>query len=198
MARQIDCRGLGCPRPVINTKKAMDAIDAGTVTVIVDSITSMENVKRFVKKEGYQTETEEKKDGLYIDITKQAEGEKEQAECSALPTEGNYTIFITTDVLGTGERKLGSLLIKAFLNTLWDTENKPDKIIFMNAGVKLAVEDSDVLETLYLLEKGGVKIISCGTCLAFYELNEKLQVGIASNMYDIVNSLLASPKIIKI
>ena len=113
-------------------------------------------------------------------------------------TRTGYSIFITTDRLGTGEKRLGEILMKAFLNTTWDTEPKPDKIIFMNNGVKLTTEGSEVLQSLELLEKGGVQILSCGTCLAYYELTEKLKVGIASNMYQIVNALLASAKILKI
>ncbi len=116
----------------------------------------------------------------------------------AKPVPGNYIIFITSDRLGTGDKRLGEILIKAFLNTIWEAEKKPDSIILINNGVKLSTEGSEVLETLALLEEEGISIISCGTCLAYYELTDRLKVGLASNMYEIVNTLISSPKIIKI
>ena len=88
--------------------------------------------------------------------------------------------------------------MKAFLNTLWDASPRPGKILFMNDGVRLTVEGSDVLDTLHLLENEGVEIYSCGTCLAYYELTDKLDVGQVTNMYETVESLLSSDKVIKI
>lgn len=110
----------------------------------------------------------------------------------------SYVVFITSDRLGTGERELGKILIKAFLNTIWEAESKPERIMFMNNGVKLSVEGSELLETLLLLEEEGVEILTCGTCLAYYNLTEKLKVGKLSNMREIVSVLLDTPKIIKI
>jgi len=112
--------------------------------------------------------------------------------------ENGYIVFITSDQLGTGEKELGGMLMKAFLNTLWEAESRPDKIILMNNGVKLGVDGADALETLALLEREGVNILSCGTCLAYYRLTQKLKVGGVSNMREIVNVMLAAPKIIKI
>lgn len=109
-----------------------------------------------------------------------------------------YAVFITSDQLGTGDQRLGEILIKAFLNTLWEAEKKPVSIILINTGVKLGTEGSEVLDTLELLEKEGIHIISCGTCLAYFKLTEKLKVGMTSNMYEIVNILLDTPKIVKI
>ncbi|HIE17190.1 MAG TPA: sulfurtransferase-like selenium metabolism protein YedF, partial [Dehalococcoidia bacterium] len=80
--------------------------------------------------------------------------------------------------------------MKAFLNTLWDTEPKPAKLMFINDGVRLTTEGSEVLETLQTLEKDGIQIVSCGTCLEYYHLKEKLRVGLVTNMYETVNSLL--------
>jgi len=109
-----------------------------------------------------------------------------------------YVVFITSDQLGTGEKELGKILIKAFLNTLWEAESKPERIVFMNDGVKLSVEGSEVLETLLLLEKDGVEILTCGTCLAYYNLTEEFRIGKISNMREIVSVLLDTPRLIKI
>ncbi len=197
MARQIDCRGLECPKPVVNTKQALDEINSGTITVIVDNKTSLENVRRLAKSQGHRVTVREKEGDFYLDITK--EGKAELAKKGqARPTKSSYIIFITSDRLGTGDKRLGEILIKAFLNTIWESESKPEKIVFINNGVKLTTEGSEALETLQLLEQEGVKIISCSTCLAYYNLTEKLKVGLASNMYEIVNVLLDAPKVIKI
>lgn len=107
-------------------------------------------------------------------------------------------VLITSDRLGTGDRKLGKILMKAFLNTLWDVEPKPAKLLFINDGIRLTTEGSEVLETLHLLEKEGVQIFSCGTCLEYYHLKEKLKVGLVTNMYDNMNSLLSASKVIKV
>ena len=106
--------------------------------------------------------------------------------------------MITTDRLGTGDRRLGEILMKAFLNTLWDSKQKPTKIMFFNDGVRLTTDGSEVLETLNLLEKEGVKILSCGTCLEYYELKDKLKVGLVNNMHNTLDSLLSAGKVIKI
>ncbi len=199
MNRQVDCRGLSCPKPVVNARQALDEIDEGTVTVIVDNTTGRDNVRRLAQGQGYQVVVKEKEGDFYLDITKKRRAQAEpKAEAPAPPSPTSYVIFITTDRLGTGDERLGAILMKAFLNTIWEAEPKPTKVIFINNGVKLTTEGSEVLDSVKLLEKEGVQVISCGTCLAYYNLTEKLEVGLASNMYEIVNSLLGAPKVIKI
>ncbi len=110
----------------------------------------------------------------------------------------SYVVFVASNRMGTGEDELGGILMKAFLNTLWESKSKPEKIIFMNDGIRLCVEDSEVLETLFLLEEAGVEILSCGTCLAYYKLTEKLKVGKVSNMREITGILTAATKVVKI
>ena len=69
---------------------------------------------------------------------------------------------------------------------------------FINNGVQLTTEGSGVVETLVLLEKKGVQIFSCGTSLEYYNLREKLRVGLVSNMYAMVDTLLQATKVIKV
>jgi len=88
--------------------------------------------------------------------------------------------------------------MKAFLNTLWDYQPRPAKLLFINSGVMLTTEGSEVLEALKLLEKEGVKIFSCGTCLDYYGVKEKLRVGKVTNMYEIVDALLTAGKVVNI
>jgi selenium metabolism protein YedF len=88
--------------------------------------------------------------------------------------------------------------MKAFLNTLWDHRPRPSKVIFINAGVFLTTEGSEVLDGLNLLDREGVEILSCGTCLAFFGIKEKLKVGKVSNMHEIVAALMAAGRVISL
>jgi len=201
MVREVDARGLPCPRPVINTKKALEEIEEGKITVLVDNGESCQNVQRFAQSQGCQVEVREKGGIFYLDITKGRPaqvGAKADISPQREPSKSSDVVFITSDVLGTGDRRLGEILMKAFLNTLWDAETKPAKLLFINDGVRLTTEGSEILETLYLLEKEGVQIFSCGTCLEYYQLKEELKVGLVTNMYDTVDSLLSASKVIKV
>jgi len=188
---EIDARGLPCPQPVIKTKKALEAIESGQVTVLVDSPESRENVRRFAQSQGCQVTVREEGGVVFLDITK-------GISCQAVPQQSGDVILITSDRLGSGDDRLGEILMKAFLNTLWDYTPKPAKLLFINNGVRLTIEGSEVLETLKLLEKEGVQVFSCGTCLEYYNLKEKLRVGAVSDMYTTVDALLSAAKVIKV
>jgi selenium metabolism protein YedF len=188
---EIDARGLPCPQPVIKTKKALEEIESGQVTVLVDSPESCENVRRFAQSQGFEVVVREEAGVFYLEITKEVTPQANLGE-------GGQVVLITSDQLGVGDERLGEILMKAFLNTLWDYEPKPAKLLFINNGVRLTTEGSEVLETLELLEKKGVQVFSCGTCLEYYNLGEKLRVGLVSNMYATVDALLQATKVIKI
>jgi len=189
---EIDARGLNCPLPVVRTKKALEGIEEGELTVIIERPEGCQNVRRFAESQGCGVTVAEKDGLFYVHIY------KKKAVKSASPGQSKNVVFITTDRLGTGDRRLGEILMKAFLNTLWDAEPKPARILFLNDGVKLTTEGSEVLDSLKLLEKAGVQIFSCGTCLEYYQLKDKLKVGAVTNMYDTVESLLSADKVIKI
>lgn len=190
--KQIDCRGLSCPQPVIRTKKALEEYGGEPIKVLLDNNGALQNVKRFASSQGRDVSITEN-DGVFELVIKP--GAEVDIKAS---TSDSYVVLITSQTLGEGDDKLGSILMKSFLNTLWDNDNPPAKILFLNSAVKLTCEGSDVLDTLKLLSESGVDIVSCGTCLAFYEITEKLEAGHAGNMYEVVESLLDSTKIIKI
>lgn len=111
----------------------------------------------------------------------------------------NDVILITSNRVGAGDERLGEILMQSFLNTVWYVEPKPAKIIFINLGVLVTTtEDSNILRTLSLLEKKGIQIFSCGTCLEYYHLKDKLRVGSITNMHDIVESLFSAGRIVKL
>lgn len=184
---------------MVNTKKALEEGQDDALTVIVDSIVSRDNVRRFAQSQGHKVEIEDKGGGVFkLNISRNLEAQKKTASLVAQPTAGGFVVFITTDQLGVGDERLGAILMKAFLNTLHDSEPKPEKILFINNGVKLVIEGSEVLDSLNALTQDGVQVVSCGTCLNYYGIIDKLKVGIVGNMYDIVNSMLEAAKVIKI
>jgi selenium metabolism protein YedF len=193
---EIDCRGLACPQPVITTKQALDQLKSGEIIVIVDNSVSCNNVERFARSQGCSVEIKEKGEDFYLHIQKI--GEKDKGR-TARPEEKmkKVPVYINSQFLGIGDEALGKILMRSFLNTLLDQETKPCQLILINSGVHLATEGSEALETLRSLSEKGIEILSCGTCLDFYRLKEKLKVGKISNMYDIVQSLLEADHVIR-
>lgn len=191
MANIIDTRGQTCPQPVINTKKALNETKEEILTVIVDNVVSRDNVRRFAESQGCKVKVEEKKGEYFLNIEKGLAIEDESKSKKAEKVD-NIVFYIKSDTMGVGDEKLGRVLMKAFFKTLVESK----KLIFVNSGVKLTIEGSEVLEEIKELEKRGVEVLSCGTCLDYYNLKEKLRVGVISNMYDIVNSLMEADKVI--
>lgn len=193
---EIDCRGKACPQPVIMTKDALAQLKEGEWTIIVDNPSSSDNVERFAQSQGCSVKVERRGPDFYLHIQKRKVGE--EAGLTRRKERGEkVVVYINSHLLGIGDEALGSFLMKAFLKTLLDLERKPDRLILINSGVQLGSEDSKVLETLKALLEKGVEIVSCGTCIDFYELKDKMRVGTISNMYDILQSLFEADRLIR-
>jgi len=132
-------------------KKALEGMEEGSLTVLIERTEGCQNVKRFAESQGCKATVDEKDDLFYIHL------HKEKAIKPASPEQSRDVVFITTDRLGTGDRQLGEILMKAFLNTLWDAEPKPAKLLFLNDAVRLTTEGSEVLDSLKLLEEAGIE-----------------------------------------
>ncbi len=196
---EIDCRGKACPEPVILTKDALAQIKEGELIIIVDNPSSSGNVERFAQSQGCSVTVEKRGQDFYLHIQK-AEVFKADDEAELVQKKDKaekVVVYINSHLLGVGDEALGSFLMKAFLKTLVDLERRPDRLILINSGVQLASEDSKVLETLRGLSEEGMEIVSCGTCIDFYGLKDKMKVGVISNMYDIVQSLLGADRLIR-
>jgi selenium metabolism protein YedF len=186
----IDCRGKTCPVPVIETKKAVESQSPTDLKVAVDNEVSRENVKRFLESKGYRVSIDAQGEDIFV-------VGKIETLVSEVKQEKKVTAFINAQTLGRGDDQLGAILMKSFIFTLKELNPLPWRIIFVNAGVKLASEGSELLAQLQELENLGVEILSCGTCLDFYHLKEKLKVGRISNMFEIVTSLTESTTVLK-
>jgi selenium metabolism protein YedF len=192
----IDCRGLACPQPVITTKQALGQFKGRELIVIVDNVISCNNVERFVHSQGCSVEIKEQGQDFYLHIQKPSREHEEKATGIDL-REKKVVVYINSQLLGGGDQALGSFLMKAFLKTLLDLEPRPSRLILVNSGVQLAAEGSNVLETLQGLSEKGVEIVCCGTCIDFYELKGKMRIGLISNMYDIIQSMLEADRVLK-
>jgi selenium metabolism protein YedF len=191
--KTVDCSGLACPGPVIQTKRELETLKPGEAfIVVVDSAASRDNVRRFAESRGAKVQVEDAGNGVYrLTVTAALAGSVEA--CESPPV-----ILIAGDMLGTGDDKLGRILMEGFVNTLLEQDDVPDSVVLMNAGVRFAAEGSPVLDTLKALTDRGCEILVCGTCLDFFGLKEKLEAGIVSNMYDIQRTILTASAVIRL
>ncbi|SMC23716.1 selenium metabolism protein YedF [Desulfacinum hydrothermale DSM 13146] len=195
--KRIDCRGLACPAPVLKTKEALDQGGTDPITVLVDNEAAKENVRRFLSRNGYQVTVQA--DGETIVV----EGSRDGAQaCEIFVPEPNEAedarvlVLVGTQRMGSGDDTLGEKLMENFLGTLQEMGPALWRLVFLNAGVTFTVDDSPVLNVLQDLEKAGVHILVCGTCLSHFGLLERKKVGETTNMLDIVTSLQLADRVI--
>ena len=199
----INAIGLACPKPVIETKKAIEEGDFDILKIQVDNIPSRENVKRFLTKKGYEISTIIENEGIIeIEIFGKEFENKISTEAPKIQEEQpdfyKKNLYIGSDKIGLGDDELGALLMDGFIYTLTQLTELPDKIVFMNSGVKLCLDQSVTAKNLKILEDKGVEIVVCGTCLDFYNAIERLSTGKISNMYDITEILLDKNQLVTI
>lgn len=185
----LDCRGLTCPAPVVETKKKLGQMAAGTLTVLVDNETAKNNLLKLAGSLNLDSAAREEEALFAVTVIKGAEISEKQAT-------KRKVILVTAETFGRGSEELGTLLMKSFFYALSESDMPPEQIYLVNGGVKLACVDSAVLESLEGLQAQGVAIHSCGLCLDFFELKEKLIVGDVTNMYAIVDELTRADTVI--
>ena len=201
---EIDVRDLACPGPVL---KLRDMLNAGEreITMHVADELCRSNVTRFAGSRNARVEVEDPGDGTFVVSIKAAEdssgdrfGEEAFMVSEAPVTQtGPRLVQITAGTMGSGDDELGALLLRSFLKTQAELEQKPDAILFYNDGVKLCCEGSYLLDDLRSLEAAGVEIIACGTCLNFFELSEQLRVGRVTDMLEIAGRLAEAGSIVR-
>lgn len=208
MKKVLDVRTLECPKPILETQKALKEEGLTELEVIVGNKTSRENLKRFSESGGYKYELIDEGEDVYRFVLKiasskpevakdkvpesQEEGSLDLVEGAEMPlpkTVQGKTYLILSDELGKGESELGKVLMKGFLYTIGQAEPFPEKILLLNAAVRLSTQNEEAVEHLKFLEQKGTQVYSCGTCLNFYGLADNLKVGLIGNMYDVVDSL---------
>ena len=190
MKIEIDARGELCPKPVIMTKKELDNLKSGLVTTIVDNEVAKDNVSKLAISYGYSFMIEKgQEDEYYINITKGEKSAEEEPAVCIPDTFKDVTIAISSNKMGSGADELGKILMKSFIYTIKETTPWPATIVLYNSGVYLTCEGSEVLDDFQAMAEQGVEIISCGACLDYYKLTDKLKAGEIGNMYSIYEKM---------
>ncbi len=191
----VDALGKACPMPVILAKKEIDAGNTAFV-VAVDNEIAVENLKRLAENQGYLSNVETKEGNFHVTFTADGACIPVTSDKAEENKPANWALFVGKDFIGDGSVELGTSLMTMFFYTLSESNDVPRYILFMNGGVKLPVENEQVVEHLKTLQEKGSKILVCGTCLKFFQIADNLKIGTISNMYDIAEKMQAADKVI--
>ena len=219
----INAMGDTCPIPVVKTKKAIEKLEKpDTIETLVDNEIAVENLKKMASQMGFAVSDSKISDSGYSvkitvdDIDKINDnkmsaandkatsvakansiktGADEMVSCD-IKNSGEKVVVIKSEFMGEGDSELGKVLIKGFIYALSQQDELPQTMLFYNGGAKITSEGSESIEDLKALEEKGVKIFTCGTCLNYYGLTEKLCVGEATNMYEITKKMTEASLIV--
>ncbi|BAK44515.1 sulfurtransferase-like selenium metabolism protein YedF [Eggerthella sp. YY7918] len=203
---QIDARGQACPLPVVRAKKALSAMEAGKLEVLVDNETAVHNLEALARTLKYEAGSEQRGDEFAVIITKGAKenddvsvatGDQPATSSDENAAQGAQVVVISSEFMGSGDDVLGRTLMKAFIFALTQQDELPAAVLLYNGGVTWACEGSEALDDLRALIDEGVEVLSCGTCLQHYGLTDQLAVGEATNMYVIVERQMAASVVVR-
>jgi selenium metabolism protein YedF len=199
MTTELDCRGLACPAPVLQTKELIEAENPALIRVTVDNEAAVQNVSRFLGTQNFQVEVEQTSGDFHVvgrtepgAISDSVPVRPESAE------QKKIMVMVATDHMGHGDDELGAKLMVSFLTTLKEMEEELWRLVFVNNGVKLTIAHSHVLPVLKEMEQKGLHILVCGTCLNHFDLLDQKEVGETTNMLDIVTAMQLADKVINI
>lgn len=192
--KTLDCRNMSCPLPVVTVKRALEEAGGETVRVLLDAGAPQENVTRFALNRGFAVEETLAEGGVALTIS----GVPTESRAAAGGTTRGAVLLVTSDRLGDGPEELGRLLLKNFVITLLDVAEPPERIFFVNTGVLLTTEGSEVLEALEMLGNLGTEVLSCGVCLDFFHRRDKLRAGAVTTMFTIAETLLTARSVVRL
>lgn len=205
--QELNMCGKQCPIPVIETKRFLEqAIHGDTVSVLVDNEIAVLNLLRLAKSRHDEAEVKKMPDDNFkVEIRVASASPSGSAPLETGQEEpgrperkaAGRVVVISSDRMGEGEEELGRLLMKSFIFALSKQDALPDSVLFYNGGARLTAEDSDSREDLKMMEAEGVEILTCGLCLQYLGLEDKLRVGAVTNMYDIVERMTLAKQIIR-
>jgi len=199
MIADIDARGLACPAPVLETRNLLEKKYAKIIRVVVDNEAACLNVTRFLESKNFEVSVEQTDKDFYL--TGKTDSNAPDTVFSKIQEQEKQgpkkiMVMVAGNLIGHGDDSLGAKLMIAFLKTLKEMGPELWRLVFVNAGVKLTTADSEALPLLKDLKKDGVKILVCGTCLTYFNLLDKKEVGETTNMLDIVTAMQLADKVI--
>jgi len=194
----VDARGLACPQPVVMTKQALDELAEGEIIVLVDSENPRDNVIRLARNQGCEASAADKDGGYAVTITKKAGSaaalHPEPIVCSAASQDIVY--LFDSDYVGSN-LELGKVLTNGFLNASLSLPHTKGAVILISNAVRLAISGSYALEVLAKVKDKGLDILLCGTCLDFFKIRDKVEIGTVSNALEIMERMTGAAKIVK-
>jgi len=198
--KTIDCRGLACPAPVLQTKEAIEGESPDIIKVTVDSEAAKQNVSRFLESQNFQVTVEQKGEIFHIIGKEESNALLSEPITAQVPNTDRQKIMImiATDRMGYGDDELGKKLVSNFIKTLKEMGDELWRLVFVNNGVKLTIDGSEILPVLKEYENQGLHILVCGTCLDHFKILDRKQVGETTNMLDIVTAMQLADKVINI
>lgn len=191
--KEIDCRGLSFSKTIRVVKKYFNSIGEGEAIVIIEKESENSNIVNFAMNLGYHVEVEEHDEDIHVFIEKRG--------CLEAIDETVFSVLITSDRFGTGDSKLGKILLNDYLNALSDAIKLPKNIIFLNEGVKVfeeIPENTNWLENIKLLYQEGVSVLVHDKSLEYYRLNISNNFSEIIDMSDIVDIINESNNLIKL
>lgn len=197
---QVDARGLPCPQPVIKSREAISQPQAKLVRVLVDDDAQAENVVSMARNQGWTAKVvRQDSEVVELELSPSASatprpGSEPAARCGPAT---NVVALVASDRFGSGDDELGGILMRAFIKTLKEITPRPRTLIFINGGVKLTTAGSELVADIAKLAEDGAEVLSCGTCLDFYDVKDRLEVGKVSNMFEIVSRLSAADRVLR-
>jgi selenium metabolism protein YedF len=204
MMRELDCRGMNCPAPVVHVRDVLGSEAPAAVAVLVDNEAARQNVSRFLAHENYTVSTEVKGADFCVFGTR---GETATVPETAPPAVAvtvrkgevkKIMVLVTSIHMGRGDDGLGDMLMFNFLKTLKEMGPELWRVAFVNSGVSFTAEGSEAVPLLQELAASGVQVSACGACLAYFHLLDKLQVGEVTNMFEIVTGMKLADSVITI
>lgn len=190
--KTIDARGLACPKPLQLAEEALSSTGEGIVEILVDNESAIQNLEWLGNKLGIYTENEARKGYWAVKFVKGASCKSTLSTPEKEKTAKSLMLVISTDSFGKDEA-LGKNLVKAFFETMLVRKDLPDRIFFLNAGVKLTTTEEEVISILKKISEN-VEIFSCGTCLDYFGLKDSLKVGMRGTSDVLVCGLKDSDK----
>jgi selenium metabolism protein YedF len=206
----INCQNMPCPQPVMRLLELLKNTRPANLEIVVDNQAGLENVSRFLRSKDYEVGHSEEgalwrirahTDEVETFAGKGVDSARELVShnaCMPAAEDMRTLVMLIAPVFGSGDDELGGKLMKNFLTTLPEMGSALWRIILLNGGVTLAAEGSPVLEHLQSLEKSGVSILVCGTCLEHFGLLTKKAVGETANMLDVMTSMAVACKVIRV
>jgi sulfur relay (sulfurtransferase) complex TusBCD TusD component (DsrE family) len=108
----------------------------------------------------------------------------------------NVLLLVSREGMGSAPNELQTVLVINFFRTLLKENQIPGTIFFYAEGVKLNLQGSVIEDLLIELENRGTSIITCTTCLNYFDVLPELATGKKGGMPDLIRLIGNSDKVI--